>query len=234
MIIISSRPTANADRPEAEAVPPLAIVFIVDDDVSIRESLTALIEYAGWPVRSFASAQAFLDHPRHEGPGCLVLDMLLPDLDGLELQRRLTLDRDDLPIIFISGNGDVPTTVRAIKGGATEFLTKPIDSALLLSAIADAIGSSSEAQERTQGLALLHAAYAGLTRREGEVFALIVAGQLNKQVGGQLGISEITVKAHRGQVMRKMKARSFAELVNMASRLELPPAALSPASAPRS
>lgn len=216
-----------ADRP-ADLSSSKAVVFIVDDDISVRESLTALVNFAGWAAMPFGSAQEFLDHPRHAGPGCLVLDVLLPDLNGLDLQERLASDRADLPVIFISGNGDVPMTVRPMKAGAAEFLTKPIDEKSLLSAVGDAVARSTAAHGAVLSMELLRADYAALTKREREVFALIVAGQLNKQVGGQLGISEITVKAHRGQVMRKMKARSFAELVNMASRLCLPPATIAP------
>lgn len=222
MITISSRSDATADQPTPEQPPSKAMVFIVDDDVSVRESLAALIGAAGWAVKAFGSAQDFLDHPRHAGLGCIVLDVLLPDLNGLDLQQRLASDRADLPIIFISGNGDVPMTVRAMRAGATEFLTKPVDNAALLAAIAAAIESSAAAHDQVLGLDSLRADYSALTKREREVFALIVAGQLNKQVGGQLGISEITVKAHRGHLMRKMKARSFAELVNMGSGLGLP------------
>lgn len=197
-------------------------VFVVDDDVSVRESLAALIQVAGWPVQTFASAQAFLDKI-WPCPGCLVLDVSLPDLNGLELQERLTHAKSDLPIIFITGFGDVPTSVRAMKAGAIEFLTKPLDEAVLLAAIADAIQRSSTTIAAHSSRERLHEHYARLTSRERQVMALITAGLLNKQVGGELGISEITVKAHRGQVMRKMNARSFAELVNMASVLELSP-----------
>jgi FixJ family two-component response regulator len=197
------------------------IVFIVDDDVSVRESLTALIRFAGWPVAAFASAQAFLDYRRTPGPACLVLDVSLPDFDGLELQRRLSENRAELPIVFITGIGDIPTSVRAMKAGALEFLTKPFEDDVLLAAIANAIERSTAAQEEHASLARLRSDYETLTGREREVMALIATGLLNKQVGGELGISEITVKAHRGQVMRKMKAHSFAELVSMAARLGL-------------
>jgi FixJ family two-component response regulator len=199
-----------------------ATVFVVDDDVSVRESLAALIQVAGWPVQTFASAQAFLDQMR-PCPGCLVLDVSLPDLNGLDLQERLTHAKSDLPIIFITGYGDVPMSVRAMKAGAIEFLTKPLDEAALLAAIADAIERSSTTIAAHSSQARLREDYARLTSRERQVMTLITAGLLNKQVGGELGISEITVKAHRGQVMRKMHARSFAELVNMASVLELSP-----------
>jgi FixJ family two-component response regulator len=200
--------------------PTETTVFVVDDDVSVRESLAALIQVAGWPAQTFASAQAFLDQMR-PCPGCLVLDVSLPDLNGLELQGRLTHAKSDLPIIFITGYGDVPTSVRAMKAGAIEFLTKPLDEAVLLAAIADAIERSSTTIAAHSNADRLREDYARLTSRERQVMTLITAGLLNKQVGGELGISEITVKAHRGQVMRKMHARSFAELVNMASVLEL-------------
>jgi FixJ family two-component response regulator len=199
-----------------------ATVFVVDDDVSVRESLAALIQVAGWPVETFASAQAFLDQMR-PCPGCLVLDVSLPDLNGLDLQERLAHAKSDLPIIFITGYGDVPMSVRAMKAGAIEFLTKPLDEAALLAAIAAAIERSSTTIAAHSNHERLREDYARLTSRERQVMALITSGLLNKQVGGELGISEITVKAHRGQVMRKMHARSFAELVNMASVLELSP-----------
>jgi FixJ family two-component response regulator len=200
-----------------------ATVFVVDDDVSVRESLAALIQFAGWPVLTFASAQAFLDQVRRPSPGCLVLDVSLPDLSGLDLQERLSQAKSELPIIFITGHGDVPMSVRAMKAGAIEFLTKPLDDEALLAAIAKACERSSAAIAAHSSHERLHKDYARLTDRERQVMALITAGLLNKQVGGELGISEITVKAHRGQVMRKMHAGSFAELVNMASVLELSP-----------
>jgi FixJ family two-component response regulator len=200
------------------------VVFVVDDDVSVRESLEMLIRCEGWQPETFASARAFLSRPRPPAPSCLVLDVDLPDVNGLDLQTLLA-DRADIPIVFITGYGDVPMTVRAMKAGALEFLTKPFGDDALLGAIRHAIERSSAALDREAGLAGLRDSYASLSRREREVMALVVCGRLNKQVGGELGISEITVKAHRGRMMRKMKAGSLADLVNMAARLR-------PASAP--
>jgi FixJ family two-component response regulator len=197
------------------------IVFVVDDDISIRESLELLIRCAGWQPETFASAQEFLSHPRELVPSCLILDVNLPDLNGLDLQKRVMDDRQDLPIIFITGYGDVPMTVQAMKGGAIEFLTKPFVDDVLLSAIQHAIERSSISLGHEAALGALRANYASLTPREREVMRLVVSGLLNKQVGGELGISEITVKAHRGKVMQKMKARSIAELVTVAAKLEL-------------
>jgi FixJ family two-component response regulator len=212
------------------AVPDAAsTVFVVDDDVSVREALEALIQTAGWKTRVFASAQDFLAHPGPSGPCCLVLDVSLPDLNGLDLQERIAGKGDGMPIIFITGYGDVPMTVRAMKAGAMEFLTKPLSEDGLLKAIAAAIERSRSLQSQTAELQALGACYESLSRREREVMALVVSGLLNKQVGGELGISEITVKAHRGRVMEKMKASSFAELVMMNSRLGL---ALAPANRP--
>ena len=196
------------------------IVYVVDDDVSVRESLELLIKHAGWKPESCASAQEFLSRPRVAVPSCLVLDVSLPGLNGLELQQRLA-DRTDLPIIFITGYGDVPMTVRAMKAGAVEFLTKPFRDDVLLSAIRGAIDRSRAALRRDAERRALRKGYASLTPREREVMALVVSGLLNKQVGGELGISEITVKAHRGQVMRKMGAASLPDLVTMAARLGL-------------
>ena len=199
------------------------IVFVVDDDVSVRESLELLIGCAGWHPETFASAQAFLARPRVRVPSCVVLDMALPDLNGLDVQQRL-VDRTEMPIIFITGYGDVPMTVQAMKAGAVEFLTKPFGDDVLLSAIRHAIERSRTALGHETELQALRVCYASLTRREREVMALVVSGLLNKQVGFELKISEITVKAHRGKVMLKMQADSFAELVKIAAKLELTPA----------
>jgi len=195
------------------------IVFIVDDDVSVRESLELLVATAGWRPETFASAQEFLARPRVSVPNCLVLDVTLPGLDGLELQKHIAPDRNDMPIIFISGYGDVPMTVKAMKAGAMEFLTKPFNHEVLLSAIRDAIERSRAALARASELQVLHDRYRMLTSREREVMDLVVAGLLNKQIAGQLCITEITVKAHRGQAMRKMGAESLADLVIMAAHL---------------
>lgn len=199
--------------------PPIPTVFVVDDDISVRESLESLIRVAGWRPEVFASAREFLAFPRVHAPGCLVLDVSLPDLNGLDLQRDVAADRLDLPIIFITGYGDVPTTVRAMKAGALEFLTKPFVDDVLLSAIDHAIERSRAAAEFAATVRGLRERYASLTRREREVMALVVSGRLNKQVAAELAISEITVKAHRGKMMRKMRADSLADLVNMAATL---------------
>jgi FixJ family two-component response regulator len=195
------------------------IVFIVDDDLSVRSALESLIASAGWVPETFASAQDFLRRPRVAAPSCLVLDVSLPDINGLELQRRVATERSDMPIIFISGYGDVPMTVRAMKAGAVEFLMKPFKDEVLLDAIRGALERSLAALREESEAQVLRSRSASLTRREREVMALVVSGLLNKQVGGELGISEITVKAHRGQVMRKMKAESLPALVTMAWRL---------------
>src|SRR6266568_1021467 len=215
---LSARGGESRRAPNSKGTP---VVFVVDDDISVRESLELLIRTAGWQPETFASAQEFLARPRVLAPSCLVLDVSLPGLNGLELQKRVAADRNDMPIIFITGYGDVPMTVRAMKAGAVEFLTKPFDDDVLLSAIQNAIERSRLALDHEAELLALRERQASLTPREREVMALVVSGLLNKQVGGELGISEITVKAHRGQVMQKMKADSLADLVKMAARLGL-------------
>jgi FixJ family two-component response regulator len=211
----------SRSAPVSHATP---IVFVVDDDISVRESLELLICNAGWQPETFASAQEFLSRPRVLVPSCLILDVALPDLNGLDLQKRVAVDRIDMPIIFITGYGDVPMTVQAMKAGAVEFLMKPFSDEVLLNAIQHAIERSQTALDHAAEIRALRECHASLSRREREVMALVVSGLMNKQVGGELGISEITVKAHRGQVMRKMKANSLADLVNMAARLRLAPA----------
>lgn len=201
---------------------PAPVVFVVDDDVSVRESLDGLIRWAGWAVETFSSAREFLARSRDEVPGCLILDVELPDVNGLELQARVATDRRDLPIIFLTGHGDIPMTVRAMKAGAVEFLTKPFDDEVLLGAIRRAIEHSRTAGREAAELAVMRDRYASLTPREREVMSWVVAGLLNKQVGAELGTSEITIKAHRGKVMRKTAAGSLPDLVRMASRLNVP------------
>lgn len=210
------------------------IVFVVDDDISVRESLESLIRCEGWQPETFVSAQEFLDRPRSLVPSCLILDISLPGLNGLELQERLAATGSYMPIIFITGHGDVPMTVRAMKAGAVEFLTKPFNDDVLLSAIRTAIERSRITISHDAEMRALKDCYASLSKRERQVMALVVSGLLNKQVGGELGISEITVKAHRGKVMQKMKAGSFADLVKMDARLRLAHTAVVPASGPQS
>jgi FixJ family two-component response regulator len=215
----TSRPGRSTSLAMSDTIP---MVFVVDDDISVRESLELLIRNADWQPETFVSAEEFLARPRVHVPSCLVLDVSLPDLNGLDLQRRI-LDRTDMPIIFITGYGDVPMTVEAMKAGAIEFLTKPFREEVLLNAIRNALERSRTALGHEAEMRALRDAHASLSRREREVMALVVSGLLNKQVGAELGISEITVKAHRGRVMRKMKANSLADLVTMAARLQLTP-----------
>ena len=220
----SASPQVSRSSPKSNVKP---IVFVVDDDVSVRESLELLIRSAGWEAETFASANEFLTRPRVRTPSCLVLDVSLPGVNGLDLQKRVAADRNDMPIIFITGCGDIPTTVRAMKAGAVEFLTKPFNLNVLLGAIRNAIERSRIALRQEAEIQALQDCQASLTPRERQVMALVVAGFLNKQVGARLGISEITVKAHRGHMMRKMKADSLADLVTMVARLR-------PAAAPKS
>ena len=214
--------TANSTRREArifsepDATP---IVYVVDDDVSVRQSLEMLIDAAGWHVETFASALEFLESPRPAVPSCLVLDVWLPGLSGLELQERISADRVDVPIIFVTGHGDVPMTVRAMKGGAVEFLTKPFRDDVLLEAIAQALDQSRAILGHEAEMRDLRERHASLSLREREVMGMVVAGRLNKQVAAKLGISVITVKAHRGHLMRKMGAASLPQLVDMAAGL---------------
>ena len=198
------------------------VVFVVDDDVSIRESLEFLIRDGGWEVETFTSAEEFLTRPRDFIPSCLVLDISMPGLNGLELQKRLVVERPDMPIIFLTAHGDIPKTVQAMKAGAVEFLTKPFSDSTLLCVVGKAIERSRALVARDVEVRALRRRYARLTSRERDVLALVVVGKANKEVASELGISEITVKAHRGSMMRKMGAGSLPELVNLAARLRLP------------
>jgi FixJ family two-component response regulator len=217
---------ASAADPDVRLLPmspETPIVFVVDDDASVRESIEGLIRYAGYQAETFASARDFLARPVARVPSCLVLDVSLPDLNGLELQERVATERSEMPIIFITGHGDVPMTVKAMKAGAVEFLTKPIGHAVLLGAITKALARSEASLGRGAEIQALRDRYESLSGREREVMVLVTSGMMNKQVGGKLGISEITVKGHRGRVMRKMKARSLADLVKMAASLGISP-----------
>jgi len=200
--------------------PPL--VLVVDDDISVRESLELLLRHEGLRVETYVSAQEFLSRAPVTVPSCLVLDISLPGLNGLDLQKRIAVERHEMPIIFITGHGDIPITVQAMKAGAQEFLTKPFSDEVLLNAVRNALVRSKALLDRSTEIRALKDRYSCLTAREREVMALVVAGLPNKQVGSELGISEITVKAHRGSMMRKMKAESLAELVSIAARIRLP------------
>jgi FixJ family two-component response regulator len=207
-----SKPSPNSAAP---------IVFIVDDDISVRESLELLIRSQGWQAETFESAKEFLDRPRVLVPSCLILDVSLPGLNGLELQKRVAVERTEMPIVFITGHGDVPMSVEAMKAGALEFLTKPLSQNVLVSAIRNALDRSRTALTDKAEMQTLRDCYASLTPREREVMTLVISGLLNKQVGGELGICENTVKYHRAQAMLKMKADSLADLVRIAARLGL-------------
>ena len=196
-----------------------SFVFVVDDDSSMREALTDLIASVGLPVEAFKSAREFLEYKRPDAPACLVLDVRLPDLSGLDLQRELVRTEAPIPIVFITGHGDIPMSVRAIKEGAVEFLTKPFRDQDLIDAVQHAIENDRAARQERAMVAELRCRYATLTKREKEVLKLLGSGLLNKQIAADLGSSEVTIKVHRGQVMRKMKAKSVVELARMGEKI---------------
>lgn len=200
------------------------LVYVVDDDASARKGVARLICSAGLTARTFTSGEEFLAAPRSKIPGCLILDVNLPGLNGLDLQKEIAETDTEVPIIFLTGHGDIPMTVRAVQAGAANFLTKPVDDDELLKAVRQALERSRLALAHETEMQELRDRHMSLTPRERQVMNLVASGLLNKQVGGELGISEKTVKAHRGQVMQKMKANSFADLVKMAEKLH--PAAL--------
>jgi FixJ family two-component response regulator len=213
------QPNALSSATRSATSDAIPRVFVVDDDISVRESLELLISSAGWEAETYTCAEEFLARPKVSVPSCLVLDVQLPGVNGLDLQERVATDRASTPIVFITGHGDVPMTVRAMKAGAVEVLTKPLRDDELLAAISHAVERSHAQLRRDAELTMLRDRYTSLTRREREVLALVVAGRLNKQVAAELDISEITVKAHRGKVMRKMKVRSVPDLVKIAAKL---------------
>ncbi|HEY0802778.1 MAG TPA: response regulator [Steroidobacteraceae bacterium] len=215
------RPTDMTDcLPRLLVMPPTTpTVVVVDDDISVRESLELLIQNEGWQPALFESAQEFLAQLPSVAPSCLILDVNLPDLSGLDIQQRISHEKSSTPIIFITGYGDIPTSVKAMKAGAAEFLTKPLDTENLIRAIRDAVLRGQANLKREGAQRQLQERFASLTKREHEVMSLVVKGLMNKQVGFELDISEITVKAHRGRVMEKMHAATFVDLVNMAGRL---------------
>lgn len=212
-------PDKTATRPQ---IPQGARVFVIDDDDAVRAAIADLLLSAGLESETFETPREFLRRPPAEGPSCIVLDLRLPEMDGLALQRALTQAGISAPVVFISAFGDIPTTVQAMKSGALEFLTKPLDDQELLEAVYRALERDHGARERQQAQAALQARYERLTRRERQVMALVVSGRLNKQIAAELGTSEITVKIHRGRVMRKMQAESLADLVKLSTRLEPP------------
>jgi FixJ family two-component response regulator len=221
------QPTTNLRcllSPGAPLPEPTPMVFVVEDDPSVREALAGLIRSAGWNVEVYVSAQEFLAHPKPDGPGCLVLDIGLPGLSGLDLQSRMAELHWDIPIVFITGHGDIPMSVRAMKAGAVEFLTKPFVDQDLLDGIQLAIERDRIARSEEAQLRELRDCYASLTPREQQVLELVISGRLNKQAAAELGISEITIKVHRGRVMAKMRATSLPDLVNRAAKLKLRPA----------